>query len=173
LLVVVGRIGRPHGVKGSVSIEVRTDEPERRFAVGGRVVTDSGRQLTITSSTWHSGRLLLTFEGYDDRNAIETLRNQVISVDRPDDEQPDDPDEFYDSALMGCEVFADDDAAIGTVVEVAHLPAQDMLIIRTTDDREILVPFVEQFVPTVDITNKRLIITPPEGLLDDSQEADL
>lgn len=172
MLVVVGRIGRPHGVKGAVSIEVRTDDPERRFAVGGRVLTDSGRELTITSSTWHSGRLLLTFEGYEDRNAIEGLRNQLISVERPEDEQPEDPDEFYDSSLMGCEVVDDEGTAIGTVVEVAHLPAQDMLVIRTIDDREVLVPFVEEFVPTVDIANKRLVITPPDGLLDDSQEAD-
>ena len=172
MLVVVGRIGRPHGVKGAVSIEVRTDEPDRRFAVGGRVVTDAGRELTITSSTWHSGRLLLTFEGYEDRNAIEGLRNQLISVERPEDEQPEDPDEFYDSSLMGCEVVDDEGTAIGTVVEVAHLPAQDMLVIRTIDDREVLVPFVEEFVPTVDIANKRLVITPPDGLLDDSQEAD-
>lgn len=173
MLVVVGRIGRPHGVKGAVSIEVRTDDPERRFAVGGRVLTDSGRELTITSSTWHSGRLLLTFEGYEDRNAIEGLRNQLISVERPEDEQPEDPDEFYDSSLMGCEVVDDEGMAIGTVVEVAHLPAQDMLVIRTIDDREVLVPFVEEFVPTVDIANKRLVITPPDGLLDDSQQEDL
>ena len=172
MLVVVGRIGRPHGVKGAVSIEVRTEDPERRFAVGGRVLTDSGRELAITSSTWHSGRLLLTFEGYEDRNAIEGLRNQLISVERPEDEQPEDPDEFYDSSLMGCEVVDDEGTAIGTVVEVAHLPAQDMLVIRTIDDREVLVPFVEEFVPTVDIANKRLVITPPDGLLDDSQEAD-
>lgn len=167
MLVVVGRIGRPHGVRGAVSIEVRTDEPDRRFAVGSRLLTDSGREVVVTSATWHSGRLLLTFEGYDDRNAIEELRNQILSVDRPDDEQPEDPEEFYDSALVDCEVCDSDGFVIGTVKEVAHLPAQDMLVVRTPDDREILVPFIEEFVPTIDVANKRIVITPPDGLLDE------
>lgn len=167
MLVVVGRIGRPHGIRGAVSVEVRTDEPDRRFAVGSHLMTDSGRELVITSSTWHSGRLLLTFEGYDDRNAIEGLRNQILSVDRPDDEEPEDPEEFYDSSLVDCEVRDADGAVIGRVQEVAHLPAQDMLVVHTPDDREILVPFVEEFVPTIDIANKRIVITPPDGLLDE------
>ena len=167
MLVVVGRIGRPHGVRGAVSIEVRTDEPDRRFAVGSRLLSDSGRELVVASSTWHSGRLLLTFEGYDDRNAVEQLRNQVLSMDRPDDEMPEDSEEFYDSALVGCQVVDGDGTVIGTVTEVSHLPAQDMLILRTTDDREVLVPFIEEFVPSVDVADKRIVITPPDGLLDE------
>ena len=169
MLVVVGRIGRPHGVRGAVSIEVRTDEPERRFAVGSTLLADSGRELTVTSTTWHSGRLLLTFEGYDDRSAVEGLRNQLLSVDRPEEERPEDPQEFYDSALVDCAVVDAHGAIIGTVIDVAHLPAQDMLVIRTTDDREVLVPFIDDFVPTVDVSDKRIVITPPDGLL----EADL
>ena len=167
MLVVVGRIGRPHGIRGAVSIEVRTDEPDRRFAVGSRLLSDSGRELVVTSSTWHSGRLLLTFEGYDDRNAVEQLRNQILSVDRPDDELPEDPEEFYDSALVDCQVVDGDGVVIGTVTEVSHLPAQDMLIIRTEDEREVLVPFIEEFVPTVDIAARRIVISPPDGLLDE------
>lgn len=167
MLVVVGRIGRPHGVKGAVSIEVRTDEPERRFEVGAQLLTDTGLELMVTSSTWHSGRLLLTFEGYDDRNAIEQLRNQLVSVDRPEDEEPEDPEEFYDSALVDCQVVDASGTVIGTVQTVAHLPAQDMLVVRTSDEREVLVPFIEMFVPTVDIANKRVVITPPDGLLDE------
>lgn len=166
MLVVVGRIGRPHGVRGAVSIEVRTDEPDRRFAVGARLLTDTGRELTVTSSTWHSGRLLVTFEGYDDRTAIESLRNQLLSVDRPEDEQPEDPEEFYDSALVGCEVVDSTGAVVGTVQDVAHLPSQDMLVV-TSDEREVLIPFIEQFVPSVDVRGKRIVVTPPEGLLDE------
>jgi 16S rRNA processing protein RimM len=135
--------------------------------VGARLLSDSGRELVVTSSTWHSGRLLLTFEGYDDRNAVEQLRNQVLSVDRPEGEQPEDPEEFYDSSLVDCEVLDGDGAVIGTVTEVAHLPAQDMLVIRTMDDREVLVPFIEEFVPSVDVAHKRIVITPPNGLLDE------
>lgn len=166
MLVVVGRIGRPHGIRGAVSVEVRTDEPERRLAAGETVVSDTGLELTIESATWHSGRLLLTFEGYPDRTAVEQLRGQLLSAERSEDEQPEEPDEFYDSALVGCEVLTVDSTVVGVVREVAHLPAQDMLIVSTPDDREILVPFVAAMVPTVDVASRRIVIDPPAGLLD-------
>ena len=178
MLVVVGRIGRPHGVKGAATIEVRTDEPDRRFAVGARLLTDSGLELTVASATWHSGRLLVTFEGYDDRTAVEQLRNALVSVDRPADERPEDPDEFYDSDLEGCEVVLDggdsggdsdgdsDGSVIGVVREVSHLPGQDLLVVATPDEREVLIPFVSAFVPQIDVSAKRIVITPPEGLLE-------
>ncbi len=169
MLVVVGRIGRPHGVKGAATIEVRTDEPDKRFAVGARLLTDSGLDLTVASATWHSGRLLVTFEGYDDRTAVEQLRNVLVSVDRPADERPEDPEEFYDSDLEGCEVVVDgsaDGGVIGVVREVAHLPGQDLLVVVTPDEREVLVPFVSAFVPQIDVSAKRIVITPPEGLLE-------
>ena len=127
MLVVAGRIGRPHGVKGAATIEVRTDEPDKRFAVGARLLTDSGLDLTVASATWHSGRLLVTFEGYDDRTAVEQLRNALVSVDRPADERPEDPEEFYDSDLEGCEVVVDG-AVIGVVREVSHLPGKTSLL---------------------------------------------
>ncbi len=174
MLVVVGRIGRPHGVKGAATIEVRTDEPDKRFAVGARLLTDSGLDLTVASAAWHSGRLLVTFEGYDDRTAVEQLRNVLVSVDRPADERPEDPEEFYDSDLEGCEVVVDgsadggdaDGGVIGVVREVAHLPGQDLLVVVTPDEREVLVPFVSAFVPQIDVSAKRIVITPPEGLLE-------
>jgi len=178
VLVVVGRIGRPHGVKGAATIEVRTDEPDKRFAVGARLLTDSGLDLTVASATWHSGRLLVTFEGYEDRTAVEQLRNALVSVDRPADERPEDPEEFYDSDLEGCEVVVDGSdsdsdsdgvvigVGIGVVREVSHLPGQDLLVVVTPDEREVLIPFVSAFVPHVDVSAKRIVITPPEGLLE-------
>ena len=165
MLVVVGRIGRPHGVKGAATIEVRTDEPDKRFAMGARLLTDSGLDLTVASATWHSGRLLVTFEGYEDRTAVEQLRNALLSVDRPADERPEDPEEFYDSDLEGCEVVVDG-AVIGVVREVSHLPGQDLLVVATPDEREVLIPLVSAFVPQIDVSAKRIIITPPEGLLE-------
>lgn len=178
MLVVVGRIGRPHGVKGAATIEVRTDEPDKRFAVGARLLTDSGLDLTVASATWHSGRLLVTFEGYEDRTAVEQLRNALVSVDRPADERPEDPEEFYDSDLEGCEVVVDGGdpdgdpggAAIGVVREVSHLPGQDLLVVATPDEREVLIPFVSAFVPQIDVSAKRIVITPPEGLLESGDD---
>ena len=170
MLVVVGRIGRPHGVKGAATIEVRSDEPDKRFAVGARLLTDSGLDLTVASATWHSGRLLVTFEGYDDRTAVEQLRNALVSVDRPADERPKDPDDFYDSDLEGCAVVLDGGDSggnvIGVVREVSHLPGQDLLVVVTPDEREVLIPFVSAFVPQIDVSAKRIVITPPEGLLE-------
>lgn len=166
MLVVVGRIGRPHGIRGAISIEVRTDEPDRRLAAGCVVVTDSGLDLTIESATWHSGRLLLTFEGYPDRTAVEQLRGLLISAQRDEGEQPEDPEEFYDSSLLDCQVVLTDGSPVGTITDVAHLPAQDMLVVATPDDREVLVPFVAAIVPSVDVAARRVVIDPPEGLLD-------
>ena len=81
--VVVGRIGRPHGVRGDVNVESRTDEPDRRFAAGTVLATDHSTctRLTVETSRWHSGRLLLHFEGIDDRTAVEALRGVLLSTD--------------------------------------------------------------------------------------------
>lgn len=166
MLVVVGRIGRPHGIRGAASVEVRTDEPDVRLAPGCVVVTDSGEDLTIESATWHSGRLLLTFEGHPDRTAVERLRGLLLSAERDESEQPEDPEEFYDTALIGCEVVTEAGDVVGDVREVAHLPAQDMLVVVAADDREVLIPFVEAIVPLVDLESRRITIAPPAGLLD-------
>lgn len=165
--VVVGRLGRPHGIRGEVTVEVRTDEPDMRFAPGTVLtVNGSDRRLTVERIHWHSGRLLVTFAGIADRTAAETLRGFVVEVERAADETPEDPEEFYDSSLTGCAVEGMDGVPIGVVAEVIHLPSQDMLSIRTPDDRDVLVPFIAQFVPTVDIAARRIVIDPPAGLLD-------
>ena len=165
--VVVGRIGRPHGIRGEVTVEVRTDEPDRRFAPGTVLyVHGSGRQLVVDRIHWHSGRLLLTVEGILDRTGAESLRGFVVEVERGVDDTPDDPEEFYDSALTGCTVEGLDGGTLGVVTEVVHLPSQDMLAIRTSDERDLLVPFIALFVPTVDIAARRIVIDPPAGLID-------
>lgn len=120
-----------------------------------------------TSLHWHSGRILLAFEGVETRNEAEELRNVLLEVERSADETPEDPDEYYDSALVDCAVHLADGAAIGTVVDVIHLPSQELLSVQTLDGREVLIPFVNEIVPTVDIRARRITITPPPGLLDD------
>ena len=165
--VVVGRIGRPHGVRGEVTVEPRTDEPDERFAPGAVLIVDPPvNSLGVQRSHWHSGRLLVHFDGVDDRNAAEALRGLLLHVDRDPSELPEDPEEFYDSALLGCHVEMQDGAAVGDVVDVVHLPAQDLLVVRLADDREVMVPFVEAIVPTVDAQARRIVIDPPGGLLD-------
>ncbi|MBI1351662.1 MAG: ribosome maturation factor RimM [Actinomycetales bacterium] len=165
--VVVGRIGRPHGIRGEVTVEPRTDEPEDRFAPGAVLAADGPvGELVVHRAQWHSGRLLVRFEGIDDRNRAEELRGVLLSIERDPDEEPDDPDEYYDSALEGCRVVLPDGTDVGEVVEVVHLPGQDLLSVRLPDERDVLVPFVEAIVPTVDATARRVVITPPPGLFD-------
>lgn len=168
--VVVGRIGRPHGIRGEVTVEPRTDEPDERFAPGAVLIasTPTGR-LEVVRSHWHSGRLLVTFDGVTDRNAAEALRGVILEIDRDDADLPEDPEEFYDSALVGCAARTVDGRDLGEVTEVAHLPAQDLLVV-VGPFGEILIPFVHAIVPTVDLVNRTLVIDPPPGLIEESAD---
>lgn len=164
--VTVGRIGRAHGIRGAVVVGVRTDEPELRFAKGSRLDTDPSGvgPLTVAGTREHSGELLVRFEGINDRNAAEELRGTWLLVDSATIAPPDDPDEFNDTDLIGLAVRTVDGAAVGTVDDVLH-PAQDVLVVKTADAREIMIPFVKAIVPEVDVKSGHLVIDPPEGLL--------
>lgn len=163
--VVIGRIGRPHGIRGEVMVEPRTDEPDLRFAPGAAMVDEGGRTLIVEGSHVHSGRLRVKFQGVSGREGAEALRGRILHIDRPADARPSDPDEFYDSELIGMRVHLTDGATIGVVREVLHLPGQDVLAIDR-DGREVLVPFVADFVPSIDVTAREITLTPPPGLLD-------
>ncbi|GAA2751428.1 ribosome maturation factor RimM [Kitasatospora cinereorecta] len=171
--LVVGKIGRAHGIKGDVSVEVRTDEPELRLGPGAVLMTDpaSAGPLTVESGRVHSGRLLLRFAGVKDRNAAEALRGTLLISEVDPDERPDDPEEYYDHQLIGLDVVLADGTLVGELTEVVHLPYQDLLTVTKPDGTEVLVPFVSQIVPTVDLENQRAVITPPAGLID-SPEAE-
>ena len=169
--VVVGRIGRPHGIRGEVTVETRTDEPDERFAPGAVLSVDGPVSTLVVERThWHSGRLLVSFRGVDDRDAAEALRGLLLHVERGVDESPDDPEEYYDSARVDCAVELLDGTPVGSVTDVVHLPGQDLLAIRTPDDRDVLVPFVAVMVPIVDVPGRRIVIDPPPGLLEVADE---
>lgn len=171
--VVVGRIGRPHGIKGEVTVEPRTDEPDERFAPGSVLLLDDpGRDLVVERTHWHSGRLLVGFRGVTDRTSAETLRGLLLHVERADDDRPDDPDEYYDTALEGCTVLLGDGTVVGDVAEVVHLPAQDLLVVNREGRSAALIPFVASIVPTVDLQARRIVIDPPVGLLDADGQSD-
>jgi 16S rRNA processing protein RimM len=167
--LVVARIGRAHGIKGEVSVEVRTDEPELRLVPGTVLATDppEAGPLTIESGRAHSGRLLLRFAGVADRTAAEALRNTLLLAEVDPGERPEDPEEFYDHQLVGLRVVTGDGAEVGEVGEIAHLPGQDLLIVNRPDGAEALVPFVAEFVPEIDLAARRVVIAPPPGLLDE------
>jgi 16S rRNA processing protein RimM len=179
--VIVGRVGRPHGLRGEVVIAVRTDEPDRRFAVGatldarrspdgddaGRAGGEDGESLTVASARWHSGRLLVAFAGITDRTAAGELTGSWLSMDSSQLPAIPDPDEFRDHELIGLSVRTAAGEPVGIVADVLHY-GQDLLVVRRADgqDSECLVPFVKAIVPEVDVPGGVLVIDPPPGLLD-------
>ncbi|MFF9343567.1 ribosome maturation factor RimM [Streptomyces sp. NPDC014773] len=170
--LVVARIGRAHGIKGDVTVEVRTDEPELRLGPGAVLLTDpaSAGPLTIESGKVHSGRLLLRFEGVRDRNAAEALRNTLLIAEVDPEELPEEEDEYYDHQLVDLDVVLADGTEIGVITEISHLPSQDLFIVERPDGTELMIPFVEQIVTEIDLENQRAVIDPPPGLIDDRAE---
>ena len=180
--VLIGRIGKPHGVRGEVTVDLKTDEPERRFAVGNKLAatppkesTSKLRGLTVNRIRWHQGTLLVTFDELTDRNEAETIRGTLLHATVDADETPDDPDEFYDHQLIGLAAYDLEGKLLGTVTKLVH-GAQDLLTIRTEDRRDALVPFVSALVPEVDVAGGRVVIADRPGLVtpfedDDDEDA--
>lgn len=167
--VVVGRIGKPHGLRGEVTIDVRTDEPEVRYGVGGtlRAQAPGGADstLTVSAQRWHRGVLLVRFAEATDRTAAERLRGSVLWTSLPADARPQDPEEYYDHQLVGLTVVDLDGRRLGRVTAVVHGAAQDLLSVRTADDTDALVPFVSALVPEVDLEAGRIVVADRPGLV--------
>ncbi|OIK29076.1 ribosome maturation factor RimM [Streptomyces malaysiense] len=170
--LVVARIGRAHGIKGEVTVEVRTDEPELRLAPGAVLATDPAATgpLTIETGRVHSGRLLLRFAGVTDRTGAEALRNTLLIADVDPEEMPEGEDEYYDHQLMDLDVVTEDGVEVGRITEISHLPSQDLFIVERPDGTEVMIPFVEEIVSEIDLREQRAVITPPPGLIDDRAE---
>ncbi len=170
--VVVGRIGRPHGIRGEVTVDVRTDEPERRYAVGATLRSEPPpgsasrlTSLTVRRTRWHQGRLLVTFDELPDRNAAEAARGLTLYTTVDPAERPADPDEFYDHQLIGLTAYDEHGSRLGEVSALVHGGAQDLLTVRTDDGHEALVPFVKALVPEVDLATRRVVVADRPGLV--------
>jgi 16S rRNA processing protein RimM len=168
--LVVGRVVKAHGITGEVVVEIRTDDPDARFAPGttlrGRAPKGgSERGYIVESARAHSGRLLVRLDGVADRNAAEALRGTVFVVDSQDLPPIEDPDEFYDHQLEGLQVVTSAGQKVGTVAEVLHTAAGELLAVRA-EEGEVLVPFVSAIVTSVSLADQTIEIDPPEGLLE-------
>lgn len=170
--IVVGRVVKPHGIRGELVVDIRTDSPRQRFVPGavfgllyGRETRSSG-SLELVAVREHAGRLLLTAEGVRSRDDAEALRGALLTVRADEVPGSEDPEEFHDQQLEGLRVELRDATTIGTVSGVLHTPAGELVRVRRDDGSETLVPFVAEIVPEVDLENARLIVDPPEGLLD-------
>ncbi len=166
--VLVGTIGRAHGLRGEVTVHVRTDEPERRFVPGGSLRVGS-KPRVVASVRWHSGTLLLRLEGVADRTGAEALRGQELWVDVPADQAPAEEGEYWDRQLVGLTVLDAQGSVAGTIGEVLHLPAHDVFVVRTPAG-ERLIPFVNEIVPIVDLEAGHVQVADVGGLLTDEED---
>ncbi|MGX7679506.1 ribosome maturation factor RimM [Jatrophihabitans sp. DSM 45814] len=166
-LVAVGRIGKAHGIKGAVYVEPWTDVPEERFVPGAVLETDPAERgpLTIAEVRTQSGKQIVQFEGIDDRNSAEAVRGTRLVIAATERPPIEDPDEFYDTDLIGLMAMTVQGVDVGLVTDVLHSPGDSLLAIDVAG-REVLVPFRKQFVPVVDLAARTLSIDPPDGLLD-------
>jgi len=170
----VGRLVKAHGLKGALKLELYTDDPDGRFVPGAvftlqvpEVSPWHGKTVTVREFRWMNTHPVVFFDGIDDRTAAESLVRAILWIDQ-DAAETSEEDAWYDHQLVGLDVIRDD-AVVGRVVRVDHLPAQDLLIVRPSGEaeREVLVPFVAAIVPEVDIAAGRIVVTPPMGLFED------
>ena len=166
--LVVARVGRPHGIHGEVSVEVRTDDPDRRFTPGAVYATDPAGSgpLTLESVRHHNGRLLLTFGEVPDRTAAEGLRGVLLLLEVDEQAEADEADAWYDHQLVGLAARTVDGTDAGVVTAVEHGAAQDLLVLRLPSGGTARVPFVTALVPEVDVAGGQVLLDPPGGLLD-------
>jgi len=170
--VVVARIGKPHGLRGEVTVQLHTDDPETRFAVGATLATQatagSGvpRVLTIRSTRVHQRTWLLGFEEIPDRTGAESLRGTRLVVDAADLAASGDDDGWYEEELRGLAVLSRDGTRLGEVTRLELGAAQDLLVVALDTGGDAYLPFVEAIVPEVDVAGGRVVVDPPEGLLE-------
>jgi 16S rRNA processing protein RimM len=168
--VLAGVAVRAHGLRGEVAVDVHTDSPEERFAPGAVLTARRAGApdgvLTVESSRPHSGKLLVRFVEAPDRTAAEGLRGTRLVIPTDALAPPEDPDEFHIHQLEGLRAELEDGTVVGTVREVLLGPGGELLVLARPELPDALVPFVHQIVPTVDLDGGRVVLTPPEGLLD-------
>jgi 16S rRNA processing protein RimM len=168
--LVVGRVVKAHGITGEVVVEVRTDDPDTRFAPGavlrGRAKSGPERDYVVDSARAHGERLLVRLDGVADRDSAESLRGTLFVVDSEKLPPIDDPDEFYDHQLEGLRVVTTEGRLVGNVAEVLHTAAGELLSVTSETGAEVLVPFVSAIVTSVSLQDQTIEIDPPEGLLE-------
>src|SRR5690606_33362819 len=168
----VGRLTKAHGLKGAIKIELYTDDPARRFVPGAvfslQVPTSSpwhGKTIELAELKWFNSHPVAFFKNVSDRTTAESLVKAILWVDQDVSESPEEEDAWFDHQLIGLAVMRDG-VRVGKVTQVEHLPAQDLLLVKT-DSGDVMVPFVKAIVPSVDIKGGSLTVTPPAGLFEE------
>lgn len=174
----VGRLTKPHGLKGGVKLELFTDNPGLRFVPGAKfhlqVPVDSewfGRTITMRELRWFNESPVGFFTEVPDRNAAESIVRAILWIDEQAVDEGEEDNAWYDHQLVGLDMVRETEAGpevLGKVAEVRHFPAQDLLVISTPTGT-VLVPFVEAIVPSVDIEAGIVYVTPPVGLFNENE----
>ncbi len=162
--VTVARIGKAHGLKGEVSVELRTDIPEQRLVKGAVLATDPAETgpLTIAKTRVQAGRWYVQFDEIRDRDTAEAARGTSLVVDSDDD---DEEDAWFVHELVGLTAVREDGQELGRVVDLQPMPAQDLLVVKQAGGHRAMIPFVADFVVEVDVEGGRVVLDPPHGLL--------
>ena len=165
-LLVVGRLGRPHGLKGELTVAVRTDDAQGRFVPGAWFLTDPDvGALVLAAARQHTDRWVLRFEDVTTREHAEDLRDVTLLVDAAADEPEEDA--WLVGDLVGLQARTPDGRVLGTVAALESGAAQDLLVVDTGSER-VLVPFVTALVPVVDVAAGHVVVDPPGGLFPES-----
>jgi 16S rRNA processing protein RimM len=167
----VGRLVKAHGLKGAIKLELYTDSPDQRFQPGQvlelQVPETSewfGKTIKVLELRFYNQSPVLFLEGIDDRSKAETLIKAILLIETDVDALPEEPEAWYDHQLVGLKALVGGEI-VGSVARVDHLPAQDILAIETANG-EVLVPFVKQIVPEVNVALGQVTLTPPDGLFE-------
>ncbi|MFF3028131.1 ribosome maturation factor RimM [Microbacterium sp. NPDC057944] len=170
----VGRLVKAHGLKGALKLELYTDNPERRFVTGAEFTLQvpeaspwHGKTVTVREYRVMNGNPVVFLDDVEDRSAAEGLVRAILWIDQDTSEIEENA--WFDQQLVGLDVVRDD-VVVGKVARIEHFPAQDLLIVKA-GDQEIMVPFVEAIVPTVDVAAGKVIVTPPAGLFEELPDA--
>ncbi|MEZ7897793.1 MAG: ribosome maturation factor RimM [Flaviflexus sp.] len=166
----VAVIGQPHGLKGEVRLDVRTDAPEKRLSVGSVLETDPAEAgpLTIKRHRTYKDSWFVLFEEVNDRTAAESLRGVSLVIETDEEEDRDD-DGWYRHELVGLEALDPDGYTLGTVTGLENMPGHDLLVVEEPDGRVVRVPFVEAIVTEVDIDDNCVVIDAPPGLFSEDE----
>ena len=171
--ICVAQIGAAHGLKGEVRLFSFTENPADIATFGPFLLRDGVQQLVLSSIRPAKDHFVARFEGVDDRNAAEMLRNKELCILRSKLPALREDDTFYHADLIGITVTYDDGSVAGEIVAVHNFGAGDILEIKPPDGRDtVLLPFTDQTVPEVDIAVRKVVIAPPaETSADDADAA--
>ncbi len=171
----VGRLVKAHGLKGAFKLELYTDSPKLRFAPGSQLdlqVPDTspwfGKKVTVKELRWYNTMPVLFLEECEDRNQADTLVRAILLKDVADDEVTGESDTWFDHQLVGLKVIRDA-VQVGVIERLEHFPAQDILVVQT-GSKEVMIPFVKEIVPVVDVKNGTITVTPPLGLFEEIED---